>query len=127
MEPLHIVVSIGHDAPAGVCGGGVAGMVGAGLRRLFLIWNRGYKTLCVCAVDIHEALHIAAEQKHMRRAGGYRRFEDVTDRALDGADVEQFGQPGIVSAAISGEVSGVYARLASGDWAVGGQPVSIVP
>ncbi|WP_093294811.1 hypothetical protein [Sphingomonas sp. NFR04] len=68
--------------------------LGAHLRRLFVVWNRSYKRLCIVAEDVSEALLIAESVKHLRRAQQYRRFADVTEKALAGETFEVIGDFG---------------------------------
>ena len=97
----------------------VIAILGDGLRRLFVIWNRGYKTITVLAVDQHEALHIAVECKHIKRAEQYRRFLDVTDRALAGEEIEGVGVIENCEQLVGLSKSGVLART-DHSWMVGG-------
>lgn len=60
-------------------------------NRLFLIWNSGYKIVGIVAPDFPSAIAFAYEQKHTRRRGMYRKFEDVTERALAGEALPELG------------------------------------
>lgn len=55
-----------------------------GVKRIYQVWNRGYKRALFAADGVHDALHYAAKYGHLRRAQIYRRFRDVTDELLEG-------------------------------------------
>ena len=119
-RPLSNDLLMRHEPTSGlVADPQVIAILGDGLRRLFVIWNRGYKTICVLAVDQHEALHIAVECKHIKRAEQYRRFLDVTDRALAGEKIEGVGAIENPEQLLGLSKSGVLAR-ADHSWTVGG-------
>lgn len=119
---LHIDLALGQEPPQQVsCDSGVVVVIGvAGVRRLFLVWNRGYKTMCFVAEDVHEALHLAVDQKHIRRAQQYRRFEDITTRATAEDATDQYGEPALVNAALNAGRSGAWCKT-EGDWWLGGE------
>lgn len=120
-HPLSTNLLMRHEPAAGlVADPQVITILGDGLRRLFVIWNRGYKTVCVLAVDQHEALHIAVECKHIKRAEQYRKFLDVTDRALAGEEVDALGAIQDAEKLLGLSKSGVVNRDPSGKWTVGG-------
>lgn len=118
--PLSNNLLMRHEPVAGpVADPQVIAILGDGLRRLFVIWNRGYKTICVLAVDQHEALHIAVECRHIKRAEQYRKFLDVTDRALSGEEIEGVGMIENCQQLVGLSKSGVLVRSDS-SWMVGG-------
>jgi len=88
------------------------------VNRIFAIWNRGYKIQTVIAPDPHHALSISLASGHFRKAGNYRKFQDVTDEWLS-----DIGKPGLASALKSG-LTGVAVLVADG-WMVGGQLIPI--
>ncbi len=118
--PLSNNLLMRHEPVTGpVADPQVITILGDGLRRLFVIWNRGYKTVCVLAVDQHEALHIAVECRHIKRAEQYRKFLDVTDRALAGEEVEGIGEVQDAEKLLGLCKSGVVSQT-NGQWTVGG-------
>lgn len=96
--------------------------MGVGLRHLFCVWNRSYKLMCFVAQDQHEALHLAVAHRHLRRAQFYRRFEDVTERALQGDEEAGFGDVETVKRALEHGTSGMWKRE-DGEWLLNGQQV----
>ncbi len=52
-------------------------------KRLFAVWNGGYKVCHVVADEIGEALSICQKTGHMRKATYYRKFEDQTDQVMN--------------------------------------------
>jgi hypothetical protein len=114
--PCGAEVSEGNTAP-------VIELLGVELRRLFVIWNGGYRTLPVASIDIAEALHIAASVKHIRRASQYRRFEDVTDKALAGELEGHFDGVTVAQALVNCGLSGVVSQKPEG-WYVGDKLVA---
>lgn len=71
------------------------------MRRLFMIWNRGYKSQMVIAMDADEALRISMAAGHFKRLDRYRRWEDCTDEVLSEGEM-----PGLEDA-LAAEKSGV--------------------
>lgn len=119
--PLSNNLLMRHEPFAGpVADPQVITILGDGLRRLFVIWNRGYKTICVLAVDQHEALHIAVECRHIKRAEQYRKFLDVTDRALAGEEIDAIGVIDDAEQLVGLSKSGVVTKGADAHWTVGG-------
>lgn len=53
------------------------------MKRLFTIWNRGYKHIRIVADDVSEALEIAAKLRHITHPTHYRKFEDITDKECE--------------------------------------------
>lgn len=89
---------------------------GVSMRRLFCVWNRGYKTQCVLAVDIHEALELSSKSRHVSRPNMYRRFADVTDETL--------AEDPSLQRAIDADISGVAAKVEGDGWKIGDTIVS---
>lgn len=86
------------------------------MRRLFVIWNRGYRTLNVIANNAPEALQIAMGAGHLRRPDMYRKFQDVTD--------EMLAQDPRLEKALNAGKSGVATNLEEDGWAIDGETVS---
>jgi hypothetical protein len=90
------------------------------MRRLFIIWNRGYKTQHVIAVDVEEALAISQRSGHTRK--GYRRFRDITEGAM-GAEEGIVGPPdGMIERALAYGKSGVAKLDVDAGWTIDGEP-----
>lgn len=81
------------------------------MRRLFVIWNRGYKTQHVIALDANEALKIAAETGHIRRPNMYRKYQDVTEEMLE-QDVK-------LKQALEASISGMAQNIEDDGWYIG--------
>jgi len=97
--------------------------VGVGLR-LFVIFNRGYKPMCFVANDIAEAQRIAFSVGHSRKPGAFRRWDDVTEKALINGCSELYGDPDMVQRALNAGRSGVWCRQPDGQWTLAGKPVT---
>jgi hypothetical protein len=94
--------------------------LGAGhLRRLFCIWNRGYKTQHVIAVDIEEALGIAREAGHTRR--GHRRWKDETEGWLAGEQAADGEHKGRLEKALAFGKSGIAKYDVDRGWSIGSE------
>lgn len=109
--PCEAAVSESNTAP-------IVGFLGVELRRLFVIWNGGYRTIYVASNDITEALNIAASVRHIKRASQYRRFEDITEKALAGEAIDHFPNVSVAEALASSGFSGVIQRKPEG-WYIG--------
>jgi len=86
------------------------------MRRLFVIWNRGYRTLHVIATSAPEALQIAMSVGHLKRPNMYRKFQDVTD--------EMLAQDDRLKKALEAGKSGVATNVEDDGWAIDGEVVS---
>lgn len=86
------------------------------MRRLFSIWNRGYKTQLVIAQSAPEALQISVDSGHIRRTNMYRRFADLTDEVL--------AQDDKLLPALEAGKSGVATNVEEDGWAIDGEIVS---
>lgn len=84
---------------------------GGVMRRLFCIWNKGYKTQCVIATDIQEALELAAKGKHISRATMYRKFSDVTETTL--------AEDPTLERALAADISGIATSIEGNGWKIG--------
>lgn len=89
------------------------------VRRLFVIWNRGYKTQLVIAETAQEALRISCDSKHIRRLDGYRKFLDTTDEQLNSQDDGE-----TLLAALNAGRSGVAEHIEGDGWIIDGVKVS---
>jgi hypothetical protein len=90
------------------------------MRRLFIIWNRAYKTQHVIAETPEEALTIATKSGHCRR--GYRRFKDVTS-PMEGAEQEvREDDDGMLDRALNYGKSGVAKLDVDKGWTIDGEP-----
>ena len=87
------------------------------MRRLFLVWNRSYKTQMVVAKDADEALRISMNAGHFKRLDRYRRWEDCTDEHLAREEM-----PGL-AAALAAEKSGVATYSVDG-WSIDGELIA---
>lgn len=85
------------------------------MRRLFKVWNRGYKIQCFIAVDANEALELAMQSKHIQRISNYKKLLDCTDEELQAS-----ANPGLLTAALGAGVSGLAVEGESG-WTIGGK------
>lgn len=103
-------------------GDGAALDVGVGLRRLFVVYNRGYKPMCFVSNDIDEALRIAFSVGHVRKPGAFRRWDELTPRVSLEDYANQFGEPDLVQRALRSGKSGVWS-CQDGRWLLGGEPV----
>jgi hypothetical protein len=88
-------------------------------RRLFIIWNRGYKTQHVVAADIDEALRISRDSGHTRK--GHRRWKDITDDTAEGEEKLMGVDHRIVNAVNFGK-SGVATLDVNNGWLINGEP-----
>lgn len=77
--------------------------------------------MCIVAVDVNEALHIAFASRHIKRVQQYRRFEDITDKCLESRAVEGLGEIDHLESLLGMGKSGQISRLPDGDWAIGGE------
>lgn len=71
--------------------------------RLFGIYNRGYNLRYVLAESIEQALALAFDAGHIRRANQFRRWVDLTDNPPDelGGEASKLieeGRPGVLAA-----------------------------
>jgi len=87
------------------------------MRRLFCIWNRGYKTQFIIASDVDEALAIARTSGHTRR--GHRRWKDLTETAEH--EFEGAGE-GRTQAALNYGKAGVATLDPAHGWLIDGAP-----
>jgi hypothetical protein len=88
------------------------------MRRLFSVWNRGYKTMLIIAASAPEALQIATESRHIKRPDMYRKFSDATDEALAQDD------EGTLAKALNADKSGVASHVEGDGWYIGTEKVS---
>jgi hypothetical protein len=86
--------------------------VGASVRKLYSIWNRGYKVQLVIAEDVSEALKISCESGHIKRLNGYRRFQDITEESLPHDDR--------LLGALEAGKSGVATNIEDDGWKIDG-------
>jgi len=89
------------------------------VRRLFVIWNRGYKTLHVIAMDIAEALAIAQKVGHTKR--GHRRWKDLTD-GTSTAESDLLDRDHRIVTACNFGKSGVATLDVDNGWLIDGEP-----
>lgn len=100
-----------HDAA--LDGAVVIDIMGVGLQRVFMVWNRSYRPALIVAPDAASAKDTAILCKHMRRPTATRRFEDVTERALAGDEQGTFGSPDVIAAAVAMDKPGMIVRVGS--------------
>lgn len=86
------------------------------MRRLFVIWNRGYKTQHIIARSAAEALQLSYESGHIRRPNMYRKFQDVTE--------EMAIQDPKLTPALEAGKSGVATNIEDDGWRIDGEKVS---
>lgn len=86
------------------------------MRRLFVIWNRSYRTQMVIAEDAQEALQISLDSGHIKRITGYRRFADCTDD-------QDFMTADKLRTALEMGINGVVEKSESDDWLLDGKLV----
>lgn len=55
-------------------------------HRIYMIWNRGYKTQMVVAASPDDAVRLSCASGHFRKVGNYRKWEDCTDHYLMSGD-----------------------------------------
>jgi hypothetical protein len=90
------------------------------MRRLFIIWNRGYKTQHVIAVDADEALAISRRSGHTRK--GHRRYKDVTVPMEAGEQDVREDDDGMLERALSYGKSGVAKLDIDVGWTIDDEP-----
>lgn len=53
------------------------------MKRLFAVWNQGYRQVLVVADDQTEALTLLAKRRFIRRANMFRKLQEQTDIATE--------------------------------------------
>jgi pyruvate/2-oxoacid:ferredoxin oxidoreductase alpha subunit len=86
---------------------------------MFVVWNRGYKTQHVIALDAEEALAISQSSGHTRR--GYRKYKELTDE-VRAAENGIYGNEDAMRAALNFGRSGVATLNIDEGWCIDGKP-----
>lgn len=82
------------------------------MKRLFAVWNRNYKPCFVVADEPSEAVSLCVISKHIRKPHLYRKFEDFTERILEGSDATRSS----LLALLEGGRSGIVTQNDEGVW-----------
>jgi hypothetical protein len=84
------------------------------VNRIYLIWNRAYKSQMVIASSPEEAVAICMKKGHFKRISNYRKFEDQTEGFLERDDLPNIRK--LLESGVSG-----YAELTDLGWLVDGE------